>query len=201
MDTMETVDNMQQNTGRKFHPKIVYVILGIVLLAESAWGLHLLLSPATYPATTVKAQALKDGTISVTAKNKEYNIGSAVLVSIKIDTGGHQTAGSDVILHFDPKVLEATSAAITKGKLYSNYSKLEIDPKGLVTVSGISLVNGANYSGNGVLALIGFKAKAAGQTKLSVDFTAGSTKDSNIIDSMTGQDILGSVSNLDLTIK
>ena len=42
--------------------------------------------------------------------------------------------------------------------------------------------------------------KAPGKAKIAFDFTPGSTTDSNVIETKTAQDILGSVTDLEVNI-
>lgn len=203
---MDNIDNMQLSSTKKwFTPKTIFIVLGIAAVVEIIFGIRSLISPmpSSSSPTTTNSQTITAGKIVLVSRRSEYKVGNTVPVFIRIYTGNHQTTGSDVILHFDPKVLEATSsAALLKGKIYSEYPKLEVDPKlGLIIISGISGLNKPNFSGIGVLSTINFKAKTVGKTNLTLDFKPGSTTDSNVTDATSGKDILGSVTNLTLTIK
>ncbi len=203
MDT--DINNIQISSTKKwFTPKIIFIVLAVVLVVEVIFGLRSLISPMSPSSSpTTDSQTVTDGKVSLSSVSNTYKVGDTVSLSINLDTGGHKTAGSDVILHFDSKILDATdSSSITKGSIYSDYSKLEVDPKlGLVTISGVSGLNQSNFQGVGVLATLNFKSKAAGQTTITLDFKPGSTTDTNLTDATSGKDILGSVANLTLTIK
>lgn len=199
------MDNMDYNSQptTKFHPKILYVILGIVFVGEIIWGIYTWYTfPTVISQSIPKQHEQTDGSAALMTSKNDYNVGDTIKVSIKLDTGGHKISASDVIVHFDPNVLEATSSAVNKGWIYDSYPKLEVDSeKGLITISGVSLETKSIFSGIGVLADIKFEAKAPGNTKVSLDFQPGSTLDSNIVDQNSGKDILGSVRDLEFTIK
>lgn len=181
-----------------FNPKVVFIILVVIVIVEIIFAVGALTQTASQRSKVLENTTV---TMSVTSVKKEYKIGDVVPVSILLDTAGKKAIGTDAILHFDPKVLEATSSAIEKGTIYQDYPALGIDGKlGTVTVSGINSAD-VNFSGIGVLASINFTAKTSGSTTVSLEFTPGSTTDTNIVDPVSGGDILQMVNNLKLSIK
>lgn len=189
----------------KFPVKIVFYILGLVVLLELIIGLKVLSSSKTAPTqsyqTPLPSASSPLSRIDVLSSKKQYRVGEEIIVSINVDTAGKKTDGTDLVLNFDPKILEASSGAIKKGSIYGEYPVAEVDSKyGVIKVSGVSKIGQDGFSGKGDLAILNFKAKAAGKTSLKIDFTAGRTTDSNIVETKTATDILGLVNNLDLTI-
>lgn len=179
------------------NPKIVFIILGAVLLIEVLYALTVLSSPA--PAKPEPVQA-KQVSISLHASKSEFAIKEVVQVTAVLDTGSHETEGTDLLLNFDPKILEATAGAVTKGAIYPEYPQVRIDNKaGSIQISGISGLEGKLFKGEGGFAIINFRAKAKGDAVLTVNFTQGKTDDSNVVEALSGNDILESV--IDLTIK
>lgn len=196
---METFD--QPKTGKFFTPKIIFVILAAVVLVEVVFAIRTLSAPT--PKAVVKSKVPLKSQVSLVSVKKEYIVKDVVPVSVMVETGNHKTIGTDVIFHYDPKILEATSSAvIVKGKIYQDYPAAGIDSQtGTVTISGINSSSQPNFQGSGLLATINFRAKAAGQTTVTLDFTPDSTTDTNMVDSTSGEDVLESVENLSLTIR
>lgn len=156
-------------------------------------------SPVSPPAQTPSQQ---EAAIILSSAKSQYNVGEAVPVNVEVSTGGRSTEGVDLVLNFDPKILEATAGAVTKGAIYPEYPQVRVDNKaGSIQISGISGLSGRQFMGRGKFATINFKAKAAGQASLTVSFSLGKTDDSNIVEALSGNDILESVSDLTLTVK
>ena len=74
-----------------------------------------------------------------------------------------------------------------------------MDPTGKITVAGITQAQGGVLA-NGLFGTVVFQAKAAGQAKISLDYTPGSTIDSNVTESETVEDVLDKVENLEINI-
>lgn len=197
-------------------PKIVFVILGIVLLGELIYAARVLMLPSAapfLPAAQTGGVQLTPGQISLIVPNTNIKVGDMILVSVVIDTGGHKINGVDLIVHYDPKVLEIASSGIIKGTILNEYPSMSVDSaKGLISISGIDNVNNS-FNSNDLMTkgplvpsspfvTLNFKAKAIGRTSLSVDFKGkGSTTDSNLVEATTAKDILEKVNNLELTVK
>lgn len=182
--------------------RIIYPILGAVVIVELILGLKTLLTPLPQPKQQ-KVQPISAARILLLSQKNNYKVGEIVPVTARVFTAGNFTVGTDLILQYDPKLLDASSSAFTKGSIYTDYPMVKIDNEtGVVIVSGVSsIANKGGYNGMGELGIVNFKAKAVGQTTLTVDFKPGSTDDSNVIESTSSRDILGSVYNLKLTIQ
>lgn len=181
--------------------RIIYPILGVVVIVELILGLKTLLAPL--PKSQVqKIQPISEAKILLMSPKLIYKVGDAVPINVRVSTGGHTTSGTDLLLHFDPKFLEATAGAFTSGKIYSDYPLINVDGKnGVINISGIASLGKGSFIGGGDLGVISFKAKTAGKTPVTVDFKKGVTTDSNVIDAQTNEDILGQVTNLNIIIK
>lgn len=184
-------------------PKIIFAILGIVILIEVIFVIRSLTSSVS-PLPQVGSQI---GVVSTTAKislnaaNTSPRVGEVVPVVVVVDTGEKVVSGADLIIHFDPKTLEASGDAIIKGKIFDEYPLASVDAKnGLISISGVSSLN-KSFKGSGQFALINFKAKIPGKTSLTVDFKKGSTTASNLVDASTSQNVLDNVDNLELEIQ
>lgn len=183
--------------------KTIFIILGIVVLAEIIWAGWSLLqsnqSTATPSSTVTKEPS---ATASLTADKNDLKVGETVTVILNISSES-KSDGIDLIVNFDPKLLavDATPSAlpVQVGTMFKDYPQNRIDTPGKVVVSGITDLSGGVLS-NGILGTINFKALAPGQTKISLDYKLGSTADSNVIETGSGKDILNEVNNIELKI-
>lgn len=193
---LETADN----NWKKKLLILVFVILGAVILIEIVWASRILLTPVVKIGE--KFPEVGGGRITLLAAQKDYKLNENIKVTIGLSTGSSVTDGADVIIKYDPGVLEATAGAFEKGPIYPEYPNIQINSStGVIQLSGISSTSGAGFQGVGIFGRLSFKAKSAAVTTLSVDFAPSSTSDSNIIESKSGNDILESVGNLELMIK
>ncbi len=185
---------------RLFDHRIIFVILGILLLVEVVYLISSLVKPAFSPPPYKASVKNTTGKITLLALQTKYNVKEIIPVSVLVDTGGHQIQGIDLIIHYDPKIFEATSGGIVKGGIFDDYPLMSADAnKGLITISGISGIN--SFQGSGQFAIIALKAKAPGKTSLTVDFKKGSTTASNMTEASSTKNILENVENLDLIIE
>lgn len=186
-----------------FGVKLIFIILGIIVLAETVYAVWVFLSPTSpLPAakTTVQ-QAKTAGEMSLLAPKTTVLIKEVIPVTVIVDSGGHMLSGADLIVRFDPKVLEATAGGLVKGQIFSEYPLLSVDAqKGLVAISGVNNLN-SGFTGRGQFASINFKAKSTGKTSVTIDFQPGSTTSSNLVEASTIKSILGSVVNVELEVQ
>ena len=183
-------------------PKIIFLVLGLIILAELIYAVRVLTLPAQSPARRTAAVQSKVGQISLNVPKAAYSVNEIIPVAVNIDTGSRAIDGVDVIIHYDSKVLEATSGGLVKGRILQEYPTLSVDAgKGLITISGISSLQNV-FKGSGQLATINFKTKVAGRTSLTIDFNGkGATVDSNLVESATSKDLLEQVVNLELVVQ
>lgn len=182
--------------------KIVFAILGAILLIEIIYAVRFLTSPVTTPPPAGKAGTQSSvGKISLTSPKTNYKVMESIPVSVMIDTAGHIVDGVDLIVRFDPKILEATATGLIKGKILDEYPLVSLDAKqGLISISGISSLK-TGFAGTGQFAALNLKARVPGVTSLTIDFKEGSTTDSNLVETSTSQDILQQIDNLELNIQ
>lgn len=189
-------------------PKIVFVILGVILLAEIAYAVRFVVSPDPVtppPAPVDKAgigQPPASAKISLSTTKAIFNVNEAVPVSVMVDTGGYTIDGVDLILRFDPKILEATAEGLIQGNILGEYPLKSADTsKGMVYISGVNSAK-SGFTGIGQFAVINFKAKLPGKASFAIDFIKkGATTDSNLVEMGTSKDILEQVDNLELTVQ
>lgn len=201
---MDNFNNQNlQGTIKKFSvAKIIFIILGLVLLGEVIYAVKVLTVPAPLPVPVRRAEIKPTvGKISLSTPKTSFRVGEVMQIVASIDSGGNTVDGVDLVIKYNPKVLEATPGGLIKGKIFDEYPFLSVDSdKGLISISGISSL-GNNFKGSGQFAVINFKAKALGTSSLVVDFTKDSTADSNMVEAGTSKDILEVVNNLSLTVQ
>lgn len=183
--------------------RVIYPILGVVILVELILGIKTLLTPLPKsPAKVSQSQLPPGAIILLISDKKDFKKGDQIPVKINLFTGGKTTSGTDLVLRFNPKIVEVTNNSFTSGKIYSDYPVINIDSKlGILRVSGVASIGKMGFNGAGDFGVINFKAKAAGKTGITVDFKKGLTNDSNVIDTQTNADILERVSNLNITVQ
>lgn len=191
-------------------PKItlihVFIVVGLIIAAEVIWVYRSLILPNNQKTSGVANTVQKIqivNKISLTTPKNEVKVGDAIPVTINIEAN-KQTAGVDLVMRFDPNLLaisDAVKPPVTVGNIYTDYPINKLDGKqGIILVSGITS-NTAGIIPKGVFGTILFKAKAAGNAKIFLEFSKGSTVDTNITENKTAKDVLEEVDNLNLVIK
>ncbi|MDO8618714.1 MAG: cohesin domain-containing protein [Candidatus Daviesbacteria bacterium] len=144
--------------------------------------------------------------LSLSPSTGTFNPGCSFTVSVKLDTGGAQTDGTDAILLYNPSQLTTTSASIASGTIYPDYPGNNVDSQnGKITISGLASVSSA-FAGQGTLATIAFTVNTnatAGPATVKFDFDPADkakTTDSNIVERGTVSDILSSTVDGNYTI-
>jgi len=127
-------------------------------------------------------------------------VGQTFNAWIWLDTAGISTHGVDVLVHYDPGVLEvldedpnSPGIQVLMGNLYPNVIENTADPSmGLIKIAAAYGKDGA-FNGSGKLAEMRFRVVAATDpysTDVSVIFMPGDSADSNITEDGTGLDVL-----------
>lgn len=183
-------------------PKIIFAILGVIILVEIIYAVRVLSSSSPSVTSVQKANIETPlGKISLTTPKTTYKVNEDISVSVIVDTGGRLLDGVDLIAHFDPKILSATPGAIIRGQIFDEYPLMSVDSKkGLFSVSGINTLQNS-YQGRAKFVVFNLKAKAPGKTSLTIDFQKGLTSDSNMVEAGTSKDILEVVNNLELNVQ
>lgn len=214
MDDQNTAQNMPptpppigtpQSGGSFMNRKTIFIILGVVILVEviwAGWSLLQLNQAATVTPGPTTSSAAQTATASLLADKTTLKVGESTLVTLNISSSA-KSDGVDLIVSFDPTLLlvDATSSAmpVKTGTIFTDYPQNKIDTPGKVVVSGITDLSGGVLA-NGVFGTITFKALRAGSAKVSLEYKAGSTSDSNVIETGSGKDILNQVSDVSLRI-
>lgn len=192
------------NITRFLNPKIIFLILGVIILVEVIFGVTTLINSSSSPAPVVQQQTiaepiLLDGSISLSALSSSVKLGQKLVVFVDISTGGHEVLGGDVILNFNPKMLTLTKTDIQPGTAFTSYPLIEVDLKtGIIRISGVA--EGQNFIGDGRMASITFTALSAGVENVTIEYKEGDSRDSNLVSS-EGVDILKVTKDINIEIK
>ncbi|MBI2018621.1 hypothetical protein HYS96_02835 [Candidatus Daviesbacteria bacterium] len=192
------MDNQNKWLGL-INKKNILILLGAVIVVEVLWAGWTLYQTNRQIVQTVPPVATKPQPTQIELRTDKTSVkvGEKFTVSINM-LSDKSTDGADLIINYDPKLLLAEP--LTLGTLYNEYPKNTIDARaGKITVSGISTATDG-IKPNGLFGSMVFTAKGQGQSSISLEFTPGSTVDTNIIEQGTGKDILEKVKNVEVTI-
>lgn len=188
----------------------IFVVLGLLILGELFWaGFSLINSnknsrqstPNLSTSATKQVQVGVPNTLTLQTIKKDLKVNEQFSVNI-IVSSTKATDGVDAVVTYDPNVLAVVlnpdKTAVKQGTIYEDYPVNRVD-NGKVIFSGITSTKGGVVP-SGILGTITFQAKTAGNTRLAFEFNPGSTKDSNIVQTATGQDILDKADGLEVNI-
>lgn len=194
------MDNQTNQNSKTpvLNKKVLLTVFGVIILAEIIWAGWVFYGMKSQPEQVAQTKVQPIPTqIELQTDQTEVKVGDQFSVFINISSN-FETDGADIIINYNPKLLSALPVSLTS--LYNDYPLNKIDATaGKITVSGIS----TGLSGivpNGIFGTIVFKALATGQTAVTLDFAQGSTVDTNVIDKLTGEDVLENVKNLNILI-
>lgn len=181
--------------------KIVFLLLVFIVAAEIIWAARTLFTPVSKIQVN-EIEPLSAARIILDSDKYEFQKGDTVGVKVKIATGGRQVDSIDLVLHFDPKILEAkTEAAFSKGQIFKDYPFVDIAKEnGIIRVSALTPPNQNGFIGIGYFGTLNFKAVGTGQSMVSIEFKKGATVDSNVIETGTTKDILENVYDLNFAV-
>jgi hypothetical protein len=181
-------------------PQIVIILAGVIIVGEIIFGIKTFTSPP--PTSSVgQVHPLTEANISLVSPDIFYKVGNTFPVSIRVGTGGHTINGVDVVLKYDPKVIQANDKTFAPKNVFALFPAVEVDNNaGIVRISGIADVNQPGFNSVGTLGKIDFTAKALGKTSIQIESQPGVTTESNVIESGTSADILGKTSGLEITV-
>lgn len=182
--------------------KIIFIVFAAVIAFELLVGAKTLLTPIKVVKKTVPQVVLSEGVINLSTPKSLYSVSEIIPVSVKVSTGNHLTSGVDLVLKYDPILLEASSSALTKGSAFDDYPEVNIDSKnGILRASGVVSPSKSGFNGSGDFGVINFIAKSKGVTSISLEFSPNATGDSNMVELETNKDILGKVSEVKINIQ
>jgi len=126
-------------------------------------------------------------------------VGKTYSTQVVLDTKNKVIIGSDAVLSYDPSIIEVSS--IEEGSIFPRYPSVDFSQEsGKIIISAVA-PPGQEFTGNGLLATIYFKALKAGSSEFKFKFNPGYTNDSNVTETNSAKDLLGTANNLPLTIE
>lgn len=144
----------------------------------------------------VRSQAAEvSGSLTLSPASGDYSFSSTQTfpVGIIVDSAGKSVDGVDVILNFDPRMVQVIGSAIAPTGMFEKVVQNSVDNKsGQVKFSALTF---SPKPETGILATFQIKPLTAGVANFNFDFTLGKTTDSNIAEHATARDILGKVGN------
>ncbi len=188
-------------------PGVVFLLLIVVIIGELIWGAWYIMQPLPSGSGSgyneVFAQEEKKADIALASDLTAISNGERLPVKISIHGNGVKSFGSDVVIKYNPKIfqLSGTPAAVfAKGILYPEYVGQEVDnTNGIFRVSGLSNNPSNAPDLEGVFGTLNFTAIGPGTDTITVEHSAESTTDSNVIDAF-GNNILKEISNLEISV-
>lgn len=142
------------------------------------------------------------GNARLAVGNATVAVGQTVAVPVVLSTGGDATSGVDLVLTYDPELVEivdgdtATAGTqIAASKLFELVQMNAIDTaRGEIRFSAGQQPMGQPVTvNNQVIATITLKGKQSGTTTIELDHTAGALSDTNVIKANDGRDLLNAV--------
>lgn len=142
-------------------------------------------------------------------QNQTLRVGTEGFMDIKLSTHGGETSGVDLVLQYDPTLIEIIDAdptiagtQIVPAQFFDFVQANGVDTRrGVIRYSaGQQPTNLPVAADNQTIATVRFKAKDAGTSAFSFDFVAGSLSDTNVIKADEGRDLLVDVVNAQITV-
>lgn len=138
--------------------------------------------PTKAPEPTIRAR----GSFTLLGP-REAQVGREFLIDVNLKTEA-LIDGVDVVLQFDPEILEAKAAS--PSALFPTYPFIKFDNQdGRAEVSAATKIN-QPLKGEGGLVTVSFVPKTPGETSIILLAEEENTTDSNIAEHKTGRDLL-----------
>lgn len=185
---------------------VITSIVGLVVLVELLWGVSYL-GRTSLPLK--RTQAEEGAILLLTPAQKSLSVGEELEVRVDLKTNNLKVSGVDVILSYDPSLIEVldtdgdsqNGVQLRPGLLFPQYPVNEVDStSGRIGFSAAALPP-KTFAGEGTLAYIKLRALKQGTATLRIEFTEGKTTDSNVVAAGRGDDVLDKVVNALYSIK
>ncbi len=138
--------------------------------------------------TTVSAQASPTRYYWTFEGAQSITVGSQTKVRLMIDSGTKQLAGADLLLNYDATKIGLT-AEVAQPKLFDTVTIAQVDSD-TIRISGANNNIGNFFTGNSAFVIFTVQGKVAGTSTTTPTCTAGGTNDSNLVERLTGVDLL-----------
>lgn len=138
--------------------------------------------------------------ISLLADQSTYKVGDKVNIDVKLATFGRAISNAVVLIKYDPKILDTDGESFfTKAGVFSANPLVTNNAlKGEIRISAGTGSPTSGYTGVGVMGQLRLIVKNSGSTQITIDKSVNGSSTSDFSDN---KNILGEVTNLNLTIK
>jgi hypothetical protein len=128
--------------------------------------------------------------ISLDPQNANVSVNANFDVKVNLDTKADNTTAVDLILNYDPAMLEISNVTFSSPTLFPVNTKTIDNTNGklLITSTQQDAIN--SYSGNNTLAVLTMRMKAPGSASLIIACEINKTNDSNVFKTGTSLDVL-----------
>ncbi len=194
---------VQKSWWKTNMPKLIYGLIILVIVIQLVWAVRTIINGRYTASAAPQIKNASFGSVVLSNPNtKQVLVNSTVTTNIRINTGGHGTDSTDLIIKFNPAVLEASpSSFFTSGNAYREYILTEVDNKtGTIRLIGATPPNTEGFVGIGNFGTLNFRAKAVGNSPLTVTLNKNSTAESNMVDTLSGNNILEQTFNTDVQV-
>lgn len=134
----------------------------------------------------------REGTIELSPNKDSLKIGETRSVDILITSAGKSLDGVDIVLSYDPKVVDIS---FTEGGMFPLYPKKVVDKaEGKIMLTGITLEERPTpVTGSMKFGSLSITGKSEGETQVEILFKKGLKNESTIIENQTSDSLLGEV--------
>ncbi len=138
----------------------------------------------------VSFKEAKAAVLSLDPDSLEVAVGDTFTVDLDLDTKNENTTATDVVLTFDPALLEVIDVSFGDTPLYPTNTKILDNTNGKLSLTSTQKDAVNSYKGEGTLAVLTLRAKSLGTANLVFSCESGKTNDSNVFKKGTSTDIL-----------
>lgn len=133
--------------------------------------------------------------------DKQYvTLESSVKATVLLSAVGQKIDGTDIILRFDPKMLQSADE-IETGNIFQNYPQKTVDnAKGSIKVTAYGTSN-VDLNDNEEILTVTFKPLQKGSARVWFEFQPRSTNTTTIVQKGTSKNILGTVTEETVNIQ
>lgn len=188
---------------------LVLITLLMIVLIIRAWNKNRLDQMLSKKSSQFEEQLIEvsptveilSGLYSLVFSESTVKVEEASKATISFSTPGKIISGADVILHFDPKLVQVEGDVIP-GEFFTSYPRTTVDnEKGTIKVTAFSPSSTIEVNDLTELFSVNFKAVNQGVASVTFDFQPGKTNLSTLVEKGTSKNILGQVINGEIGIK
>ncbi len=148
------------------------------------------------PTVSVEAGRMQ---LQLDANTPSYTLGESIPVYIAANSAGKSIAGFDIVVSFNPELVGYETYNVSLPEFQSTVRE-QGNTISIVAFKKLS-ETGERILQDTKLATLTFKPKKPGVARFEIQFSPGSTKDSNLMtDEQGAKDILGTVKGVEVTV-